>query len=372
MLDGTIFDDGEPPPYFYLPFNLHWPWGYSHDEKLADHRLNWRKGSGLARDHTKLITQEYLDEWQAVAGQIVSHFAEKGWNKTTYQVYLNHSNQENSNSPWRLDEPYDRWGFRVLAYYANLTHKVFKNDLGIKTIYRLDIGHFYCRSDTTRCYKAKRYDLPLGQNGGGPELLEPAVDHWYIGFTHSFGNRKKVEEVGRRDPNKVMFVYGGGQQVLDGTPMHRSLHWYLYDLKEQGFCAWNQGCRDPEPPLRKSGGDHIWYSGKKFGFIGPVPSIRMKLWRRGSYDADYIDLATKKTARGKVMPILRKLCEFRKTHPKYKVIDLPYPNNNPADYEVARLKLASIILGREVSPGTRFAGRIDGPPQISIDQITNY
>ena len=349
VLDGSIFDDKEPPPYFYLPFNLHWPWGYSHDEKLADRRLNWRAKRQYARDHTVLINQEYLDEWEAVARQTVKHFAEKGWTKTTYQVYLNHSNQSNANSPWRLDEPYDRWGFQVLAYYANLTHKVFKNDLGVKVRYRLDLGHFYCRTPTCRCYKAKKYDLPLAQNGGGPNLLEPAVDIWYIGVSHAFGNRAKVREVGARDPNKEMFMYGGGQQVTDGAPAHRSLFWYLYDFRERGYCAWNQGCRDPKLPLRKTGGDHVWYSGKGLGLVGPVPSLRMKAWRRGSYDAEYLILAEKKSSREKVTAILKRICDYKRTHPKYKVIEFPYPNSNPEDYEVARLKLASIILGREAA-----------------------
>lgn len=372
VLDGSAFDDGEPVPNFYLPFNLHWPWGYSHDAKLVDHRLNWRARPEYSRDHTKLIKQEYLDEWEAVASQCVAHFAEKGWDKTTYQIYFNHSNQENSNSPWRLDEPYDQWGFQVLAYYADLTHRVFRNDLGINVKYRLDIGHFYCRTPTCQCYKAKKYDLPLAKNGGGPELLEPVVDVWYIGTSHTWGNRAKVREVGRRDARKEMFAYGGGQQVLDPAPQHRSLYWYLHEFGEKGYCAWNQGCRDPEEPLRKSGGDHVWYVGKKLGFQGPVPSFRMKLWRRGSYDADYLALAEKKASRPEVMAILKKLCEYRKTHPKYKVIDFPYPNNNPNDYEVARLKLASIILGRSVAKGAKFTGRIEGPPLEAIDQITNY
>ena len=99
VLDGSIFEDKEPVPYFYLPFNLHWPWGYTHDSSLKDRRLNWRKDPDLAKDHTKIITQEYLDEWKEVAKQYVEHFSKEGWKKTSYQVYFNHTDAENANSP---------------------------------------------------------------------------------------------------------------------------------------------------------------------------------------------------------------------------------------------------------------------------------
>jgi len=50
----------------------------------------------------------------------------------------------------------------------------------------------------------------------------------------------------------------------------------------------------------------------------------------------------------------------------------PYPNNNPEDYEAARLKLASIILGKDVARHMKFKGRIAGPPQEALDQIRGY
>ena len=137
-----------------------------------------------------------------MAGQIITHFAEKNWTDTTFQMYLNHTNKPNSNSPWRLDEPYDRWDFQVLSYFADLTKKLFQNNRRIKVRYRLDIGHFYCRSPRTQCYKAKRYDLPLILDGGGRQLLEPVVDLWYITETHVWGNRRKIMEVKSLDPQK--------------------------------------------------------------------------------------------------------------------------------------------------------------------------
>ena len=372
VLNGSIFDSGVPPPYFYLPFNLHWPWGYSHDENLEDRRLNWRDKPEYKQDHTFLITQEYLDEWEAVARQTIAHFAEIKWKQTTFQVYMNHSNQENANSPWRLDEPYDRWDFQVLSYFADLTDKLFQNNRGISVKYRLDIGHFHCRADSIRCYKAKKYDLPLGRDGGGPQLLEPTVDQWYIGGPHVWGNREKVTEVGTRDPDKEMFVYGGGQQVHDGTIQHRSLFWYLYDFNMGGYCSWNQGCRDPDVPLDKPGAAHVWYSGKKFGFSGPLPSLRMKSWRRGSYDVEYLKLAEAKASREHVMAIFTKLCEYKRTHRKYKHVKFPFPNNNPHNFEIARLKLASMILGKDVTASHDFLGTLPSPTHGFTDQIRNY
>ena len=373
VLDGSIFKNKIPPQNFYLPFNLHWPWGYSHNKDLEDRRLNWREKPEYANDHTLLITQDYLDEWEAVARQTISHFVDRNWTGTTYQVYLNHTNQPNSNSPWRLDEPYDRWDFEVLSYFAKLVDSIFENDQGLKVRYRLDIGHFYCRTPTTQCYKAKRYDLPLLLDGGGRQLLEPVVDHWYINASHVWGNREMVTNVGNKDSQKEMFVYGGGQRVFDSSTLHRSLFWYLYDFKMRGYCSWNQGCTDPELPLEKPGARHVWYSGKKLGYNGPLPSLRMKQWRRGSYDAEYLKLAETKTSRKQIIStIVRILCNYKKSHPKYKYIDFPYPNNNPYNYEIARLKLASMIVGKNISSTQDFLGRIPGTSSNFVDQIKNY
>ena len=214
--------------------------------------------------------------------------------------------------------------------------------------------------------------ITVHEGGGGPELLEPAVDMWYVSTTHTFGNREQINRVGRLDGDKEMFTYGGGQSVTNGGTMHRSLLWYMWDFNSKGYCAWNQGCGDPKTPLRNPGGNHVWYSAANMGFKGPVPSFRMKLWRRSSYDVEYLVLAARKSSREKALAILRTLCPYKKTHPKYKVIALPAPVNNPEDFEVARLKLASLILGRDIAGKMQFKGPIDGPPNETVDQITNY
>ena len=116
----------------------------------------------------------------------------------------------------------------------------------------------------------------------------------------------------------------------------------------------------------------MWYSGRPLGYNGPLASLRMKLWRRGSYDADYLKLAEKQSSREQVLAIVHKLCQYKKTHPKYKIIDFPYPNNNPHDYEIARLKLASLITGKQMAGPHEFLGPIPGHSPDFIDQIQNY
>jgi hypothetical protein len=384
IFDGSAFADNEPVPYFYLPFNLHWPYGYSHDEKMKDQRLDWCKKPEYAIDHTKLITQEYLDEWAAVAKQMVDHFAEKGWTKTTFQVYLNHCNgadNRHSNSPWRCDEPYDRLDFQVLAYYADLTHRVFKNDKNVSVKFRLDLGHFYCHSPSLQCENPKKYDLPLEKNGGGKELLEPRVDLWYTGTRHSWANREAILDVAGMKPGREMFVYGGGQRIMDGAPVHRSLYWFLYDYRERGYCGWTQNCVDPDVKLETIGGkkgsvgdDHLWYVGKNGGEKGALPSLRMKLWRRGSFDAEYLFLAEQRTSRDQVMKIVNNICGYHKGRDKKgRPATLLNSNNNPEDFELARAKLASLILAKDLTAGRIFAGKLEGGlAQEDVDQIQGY
>jgi hypothetical protein len=384
VLSGELFEDKEPVPNFALGFNLHWPYGYSHDPKETDQRLNWLQGEPEVkdkwassvnwknagenrRDCSLLIkkTPAYLEEWDAVAKQSIEHFAAKAWTKPKYQVYLVLGPDVRDKSPWRLDECYNIWDFKAHNYYGELAKRTFQNDKGLNFRYRIDIGNFYPNSPTFQDPKKrfKLYDLTPEQGGGGRELLEPVVDQFYVVCHAFFGNRQKVAEVGSRDANKEMFAYQGGT-ILDLAAQHRALPLHLYDYQGRGFMAWNSGFNvDPAAAIKEPnpGNDHVWYAAKKgLGFKGPAPSLRMKLWRRGSFDVEYAVLAAKKSSREKAMEVLNKNILDYKKDPvsSYEVVEWPYPCNNPEDYELARLKLASIILGLDLTGGRKFEGRI--------------
>ncbi|MCW8128769.1 MAG: hypothetical protein KIS92_00155 [Planctomycetota bacterium] len=365
VLSGEIFDDKEPPPHFYLPFNLHWPYGYSHDESLADKRLNFRKNP---KDYKATLVPAYEETFKAVSKQCVDHFAEKGWTKTGFQVFLNHSDQENANSPWRLDEPYNKYGFAVLQWYAKLTNQHMRdNDKGVKVNYRIDIGHWNCRDPKCQCYKAKNWEPDDGEG-----MLEPHIDAWYIGAVHAYANKHRFAALKAKGPAHEVFIYGGGDRVSGPATGTRGSMWTFYDIGLDGFCAWKVGAEPASGAAPVNGGDNMAYSGAPLGIPELLPSLRMKIFRRGSYDVEYLKLAAAKDAE-KVKALLKEMIEY-KTSPgnKYTVVEFPSPNNNPADYEIARLELAGIILGMDLAKGLKRQGRIDGPPEAFVDQIQGY
>ncbi|MBI3829881.1 MAG: hypothetical protein HY291_10210 [Planctomycetes bacterium] len=365
VLSGEIFDDKQPPPFFYLPFNLHWPYGYSHDEKMADKRINFRKNP---KDYKASLVPEYEETFKTVAKQYVEHFAEKGWKKTGFQVFLNHSNQENANSPWRLDEPYNKFGFAVLQWFAKLTDENMRdNDKGVKFRYRIDIGHWNCRDPKCQCFKPKEWEPDDGEG-----MLEPWIDDWYLGAVHAYGNRHRIPKLLAKGPTKEAFIYGGGGQISGNAAVVRSSYWTWFDMGLTGFCAWKVGMDPIAGGKDQSGGDSVCYSGKDLGFAEPLASLRMKLFRRGSYDAEYLKLAKAKDA-DKVKALLAEMVPY-KTDPNnaYKAVEFPYPNNNPGDWELARLELAGIILGKDLLNGRKRSGRLEGQGEGFVDQITGY
>jgi hypothetical protein len=102
----------------------------------------------------------------------------------------------------------------------------------------------------------------------------------------------------------------------------------------------------------------------------------MKLWRRGSYDIEYLAQAAAKSdekVKAKVQALVTQMCTFRKDPTtKYPIVDLPSPLNNPEDWEIARHELAALILGKVLPKELQRTGPIQGAPEKFVDQIQNY
>ncbi len=94
------------------------------------------------------------------------------------------------------------------------------------------------------------------------------------------------------------------------------------------------------------------YPKNSYGLPGPIASLRLKLWRRGIQDADYLAMAAK-TAPDKVDALVRKmvpktLWEVGVADPKdpsYVHADISW-SIHPDDWESARRTLADIIMGK--------------------------
>jgi hypothetical protein len=83
-----------------------------------------------------------------------------------------------------------------------------------------------------------------------------------------------------------------------------------------------------------------------YGVDGPFASLRLKEWRRGVQDTDYlalaqqIDPASTQAVINQVMP--QALWEYQAPDPSWYSGTISW-SNNPDDWETARLELARII-----------------------------
>ncbi len=91
------------------------------------------------------------------------------------------------------------------------------------------------------------------------------------------------------------------------------------------------------------------FPSESYGLNGPIASLRMKYWRRGITDIDYVVMAASKDAAAtqaivnKMVPkVLWEVGVFDQTDPTYQYGDVSW-STNPDDWEAARAALADII-----------------------------
>jgi|GEM_PF-2010490 len=275
VLSGEAFADlpraREPVAHFFLPYNLMWP---------SDMR-NWK-------------TPRYRAEHLRVSEATRQHLAEKGWTKTLYEIYYNHK-QQYGFFPWNLDEPTRDEDLDALRYLGTVLNESFPKGGPVRVAYRLDIGHFHCEN-VPEC----RYPAAREASRKAYAALEPFVALWNIGAPHYFANLPEVRKLKAR--GKTVYFYGSTPQVA--VPLIEGVLWGWrgYRYEADGVCVWNAtdwGDWDtdapPADPYTNAGGRYagasmIVYPGARFGYDGPIPSIRLKAMRRGLQDFEYLRL----------------------------------------------------------------------------------
>jgi hypothetical protein len=147
LLDGSAFKglprDGVPIDHLYLPVHEQWPLPinefYSYRGAIQDH---WK--------HSLPIEESFPDAYAQAFVKIVrdfgTHFAEKGWTKTDYQIYLNNKNYirygrgETEGSWWCLDEPVFFDDFAAIRFFARLCRTAQKDVPGVPLRFRIDLS----------------------------------------------------------------------------------------------------------------------------------------------------------------------------------------------------------------------------------------
>jgi hypothetical protein len=276
VLSGEAFADlprgRQPVNHFFLPFNLAWP----------SDMHNWGKPN-------------YRLEYLRLDADFRNHLAEKGWTKTLYEIYYNHKEQYGF-FPWDLDEPTRDEDFEALRSLGNILHEGFPANDPVRVVFRLDIGHFHCENVTNDAH-------PRATSRTAVTKLGALVDLWNINSLHYWANLAEVRKL--KAAGKIVYFYSGTPVVTEPLLNAAFWGWKAYEYEADGICFWNAtdwgdwgADAPPGDPYTNAGGHYqgfsmIFYPGAKFGYDGPIPSIRLKAMRRGLQDYEYLRMIEK-------------------------------------------------------------------------------
>ncbi len=269
MLDGSLFADlprgPVPVEKFYLPLNENWP--------MDVHRAF--KGGYWVED---AFDEPYWTQLRDATTQFTRHFDAMGWNQTRFEFYLNNKvyfkkqtgGWSGCSAPWIFDEPTHTQDFWALRRYGLEFHR------GVAAARNASSDRGEPAQMVFRCDISR----PQWQR----ELLNGVMDVNVVGG--AFHRYERMVRERQRRNGELVQVYGAANAV------DRS------NVQPAAWCvdAWCRGA-DGVLPWQTIGKERSWregdalslfYPGKPAGQIEPVASMRLKAFRRGQQDVEYL------------------------------------------------------------------------------------
>lgn len=262
LFDGSAFADlpraGVPLEGFYLPVFENWP------VPIADHynETYWAH---------EAFTADYRAQLVDTFRQFAEHFAERGWRETRFQFYLNgkHNFKERGWSrgtcPWLLDEPAHFQDFWALRWFGDAFHAGLAEAGGdARLLFRADISR------------------PQWQR----DVLDRVVDYNVVGSALRSYTRIVMD---RREACQELVLEYGSANAPEAS-----------NTQPVGWCldAWTLGC-DGVVPWQTMGRAESWTEADPYALLYPAadggsgeprPSLRLKAFRRGQQDVEYLVL----------------------------------------------------------------------------------
>jgi hypothetical protein len=265
LFDGSAFADlprrRVPLECFYLPMHENWP---------SPMEGNYN-GSYWA---DKAFSASYRRAFVRVAQQMTEHFQDKKWNDTFFQFFLNgkvdfkRGGWSHSTSPWLLDEPANFQDYWALRYYGSAFHEGRNKAPGkAKVVFRADISRPQWQRDV--------FDRLLDYNVVGGAMRQ---------YPRLVFDRKSAN-------GEIVVEYGGSNAIEDSNM--QAVGWSLdsWSLGSDGVLPWQTIGNDDS--WRKADPLSLFYPGR--GGQEPIPSVRLKAYRRGQQDVEYLTLLSQVT-----------------------------------------------------------------------------
>jgi hypothetical protein len=260
--DGSAFEDlprkGAPLEGFYLPLFENWPTpmeGNYNGDYWAD----------------RAFPESYRKNFVEVSRQFAEHIRAKHWDDTLFQCFFNGKNNFKANGwsrgtcPWLLDEPSNFQDYWALRWFGAAWHEgINQAPPGkAKLEFRCDISRPQWQRDAL--------DGVLDYNVVGTEMRQ---------YPRIVMDRKEAA-------GEVVVEYAGSNPVEESNI--QPVGWSID--------AWSRGA-DGVLPWQTIGSDDSWKKADELSLFypgrdaneGPIPSIRLKAYRRGEQDVEYLTM----------------------------------------------------------------------------------
>jgi len=290
LLDGSAFADlprqRVPVDCFYLPLHENWPSpmeGNYNGDYWAD----------------RAFPESYRQAFVSAARQVAAHAQAKGWTDTLFQCFLNNKNNfkargwSRGSSPWLLDEPANFQDYWALRYFARAFHEGINQALADGTGSQSPVATARTQTFSRSAAAPKfvfRADISRPQ--WRRDSLDGLLDYHVVGsamrdYPFLVAERKRafgeiVLEYGSTNPVEAsnlqpvawcLDVWAlGADGVIPWQTVGTAESWERADELALLYPAWEQAAR----------------GGKSAGL--PIPSIRLKAYRRGQQDVEYLTL----------------------------------------------------------------------------------
>jgi len=264
-LDGSAFADlprgAVPVECFYLPLHENWP---------SPMDGNYNGDYWADRAFPPSYRQAFVD----MARQYAEHFEAKGWHDTLFQGFLNNKvnfkerGWSRGSSPWLLDEPANWQDYWALRFFGRAFHEgVRAAGSTTKMAYRCDVS----RPEWER------------------NSLEGLLDYYVVGGS-AFRKYRRLVLDRKEQFGSVVVDYGTTNAI--GESNLQPVGWCLdsWTLGSDGVLPWQTiGNADS---WKQADQLSLFYPGDTVGQADPIPSIRLKAYRRGEEDIEYLTLLT--------------------------------------------------------------------------------
>jgi len=295
LVSGSAFADlpraSVPVPIIYLALFENWPGGLrkTYQWNIPEHPQTTAEYQQLITRHALAsgpieegFPRDYQDRFSAVARQFAEHIRERGWKQSNYQIFFNdkyyykdpaRSSGTNGVSWWLLDEPNHHDDYRALSFFGWLGKRWLKNYPDVPMVFRADISYV----EFIRDQIADLIDIDC------------TSQHFFTKNRYLMDNRNRF--------GRTYWNYASTNHPRETNVGIRAWCWRAWVGGADGIVPWNtiRGMEawDRAEPLT------VFYVGKKFGVNEPFDCLRLKAFRRGEQDVEYMTLLSRRKGWGR-------------------------------------------------------------------------